>query len=126
MPPKASDPSPLPTTAETEAPGAPISGLMTLVSIAGPRDDEPTTPPLSGMLTDLGFAQGFSTGWATHARRTAPEKGYGQRSSTGCPPTSATIPDAEGYSPAQPEVHAKVAEAWPDPEVVQRSVLGTA
>jgi hypothetical protein len=32
----------VPTSAEIDAPGAPISGLMMFVSIVGPREDELT------------------------------------------------------------------------------------
>src|ERR687891_1999544 len=39
---------PVPTSAEIEAPGAPISGLTMFVSIVGPREDEPTTVCSSG------------------------------------------------------------------------------
>ncbi len=42
---------PLPATAQTDAPGAPISGLIVLAMVDGPRDDEPTMLPTSGMLT---------------------------------------------------------------------------
>ena len=49
VPPKGAVPVPLPATAETEAPGAPISGLMRLVRLPGPREDEPTMCPTSGI-----------------------------------------------------------------------------
>ena len=48
VPPKAVVPVPVPTSAETEAPGAPISGLRRFVFIDGPRDDELTIEPMSG------------------------------------------------------------------------------
>ncbi len=35
--------------AETDSPGAPISGLAMIERIAGPRDDEPTMVPTSGI-----------------------------------------------------------------------------
>src|SRR6476469_9142265 len=48
-PPNGSRPVPVPATAETEAPGAPMSGLSRLVRLDGPRDDEPTMWPTSAI-----------------------------------------------------------------------------
>ena len=51
VPPNASVPVPEPAMAETDAPGAPISGLIWFVGEDGPRADEPTMLPTSGTLT---------------------------------------------------------------------------
>src|SRR5919108_27102 len=48
VPPNGVVPVPVPASAEIEAPGAPISGLTMFVSMAGPRDDEPTMVPING------------------------------------------------------------------------------
>ena len=48
VPPNGVVPVPVPTWAETDAPGAPISGLIRLLRLSGPRDDEPTMCPTSG------------------------------------------------------------------------------
>jgi len=42
VPPKAVSPVPVPCSAESEAPGAPISGLMALKLKLGPREEEET------------------------------------------------------------------------------------
>ena len=42
VPPNGVVPVPVPTSAETDAPGAPISGLMRFRLLSGPRDEEPT------------------------------------------------------------------------------------
>ncbi len=39
VPPKAVSPSPVPASADSDAPGAPISGLMCCVLYAGPREE---------------------------------------------------------------------------------------
>ena len=49
VPPNASVPSPVATSADTDAPGAPMSGLIALKLYDGPRDDEPATPPISAI-----------------------------------------------------------------------------
>ena len=50
VPPKGVVTVPVPASAEIDAPGAPISGLMRLLKfIDGPREDEPTMVPMSGM-----------------------------------------------------------------------------
>src|SRR6267142_1456829 len=49
VPPNGAVPVALPATAETEAPGAPISGLMRFSRLLGPRDDDPTMWPTSGI-----------------------------------------------------------------------------
>jgi len=52
VPPNGPSPVPVPAIAETEAPGAPISGLMRVVSsCCGPRDELPTMLPASGIPT---------------------------------------------------------------------------
>ena len=51
VPPKAALSVPVPTTAEMDAPGAPISGLSRF-SMDGPREDDPTTPPTSDTVDD--------------------------------------------------------------------------
>ena len=50
VPPKAAVPVKLPDIADTEAPGAPISGLTMLSSKRGPRDDVDAIEPVSGAL----------------------------------------------------------------------------
>src|SRR3712207_2398620 len=40
----------VPTSAETEPPGAPISGLIMPEAIAGPRDEDPTIVPTSEIV----------------------------------------------------------------------------
>src|SRR5262249_49938531 len=49
VPPNGATPVPLPATADTDAPGAPISGLIRLRRLLGPRDDEPVTCPTRAM-----------------------------------------------------------------------------
>src|SRR6187431_3728589 len=49
VPPNAWRPVAVPTSADTDAPGAPISGL-TRFSIEGPRDDDPTMTSTSGIV----------------------------------------------------------------------------
>ncbi len=51
VPPKGSWPTPLPATAEIEAPGAPISGFTWMLPIDGPREEEPVMWRTSGMPT---------------------------------------------------------------------------
>jgi hypothetical protein len=48
VPPKAVSPVPVPTCADTDAPGAPISGLI-VFSADGPREDVLAMLPTSGM-----------------------------------------------------------------------------
>src|SRR5579871_1589740 len=50
VPPKTVWPLPVPASAESEAPGAPISGLIVWKLLDGPRADEPTTVSTSGIL----------------------------------------------------------------------------
>ncbi len=49
VPPNAAMPVPEPATADTEAPGAPTSGLMSLYGEDGPRDEVLDMLPLSGI-----------------------------------------------------------------------------
>ncbi len=49
VPPNGVSSVPVPASAETEAPGAPISGLIVLPLISGPRALEPTMCMISGM-----------------------------------------------------------------------------
>jgi hypothetical protein len=52
VPPKGPSPVPVPAMADTDAPGAPISGLIRVVSsCCGPREELPTTVPTSGTPT---------------------------------------------------------------------------
>ena len=67
VPPKASVPVPDPAIAETDAPGAPISGLIWFAGEDGPRADEPTTLPTSGTLTALETLTLTTTGIASWA-----------------------------------------------------------
>ena len=67
VPPNASVPLPEPATAETDAPGAPISGLIEFVGDEGPRADEPTMLPTSGMLTASETLTLTTTGMASWA-----------------------------------------------------------
>ncbi len=46
VPPNASSPVPVPAIAETDAPGAPISGLIAAKLVDGPREEVPTIQPL--------------------------------------------------------------------------------
>src|SRR4029077_7691509 len=50
VPPNASVPVPEPAMAETEAPGAPISGLIELVGEDGPRAEGLATLPTRGVV----------------------------------------------------------------------------
>jgi hypothetical protein len=50
VPEKASSPVPVPAIADTDAPGAPMSGLIELRLWLGPLDDEPTILMASGRL----------------------------------------------------------------------------
>jgi len=52
VPPNGPSPVPVPAMAETEAPGAPISGLIRVVfSCCGPREELPTIVPAKGIPT---------------------------------------------------------------------------
>ena len=52
VPPNGPSPVPVPAIADTDAPGAPISGLISVVSsCCGPRDELPTIDPANGTPT---------------------------------------------------------------------------
>ena len=53
VPPNAVSPLPVPASADIDAPGAPISGLMCWLLIDGPRDELATMPPTSGNAAAL-------------------------------------------------------------------------